>query len=83
MPIRLIDLIAKVPAGVEAKVKKVRDRSRSVIQEALRTECRLVMRTPEDAERNLPGAQVPVEITPGHPVILDDIEFPRDFELIL
>jgi hypothetical protein len=50
MPIRLTDLLAKVPVEVEAKVKRARDQNRSVVQEALRSECRLVMRTSEEAE---------------------------------
>jgi hypothetical protein len=83
MPIRLTDLIARVSPEVETKVKRVRDRTRSVIQEALRTECRLAMRTPEDAEANRPGAQVSVEVAPGHPAVLKNVVFPDDFERIL
>src|SRR5262249_52301208 len=30
-----------------------------------------------------PGAQVPVEIAPGHPAVLDDIVFPDELERIL
>ena len=83
MPIRLTDLIARVPPEVEVRVKRVRDQTRSVLQEALRTECRLAMRTPEDAEENRPGAQVPVEVAPGHPAILANVTFPDDFERIM
>ena len=52
MPIMLADLIARVPSEVEAKVRRVRDRIRPALQEALRSECRLVLRTPEDAANN-------------------------------
>jgi hypothetical protein len=83
MPIKLTDLIARVPADVEAKVRRVRDKARPIVQEALRAECRLVFRTPEESEQNRPGAQVPVEVAPGYPVILQEIMFPDDFERIM
>lgn len=83
MPIRLIDLIAKVPAEVEGQVRRARDQSRSFLQDALRAECRLVMRTPEEAEEKRAGAQVPVDIAPGHPAILKEIEFADDLEIVL
>ncbi|MBE7539338.1 MAG: hypothetical protein HS122_13110 [Opitutaceae bacterium] len=83
MAIYLNDLIGRIPPTVESRVKRVRDQTRSVIQEALRTECRLHMRTPEDAANNRPGAQVPVEVSPGYPAILQAVQFPDDFELIL
>lgn len=83
MPIKLTDLIAKVPPQVEARVKRTRDGSRSVLQDALRAECRLLFRTPEETENNRKGAQVPVEVAPGHPAILRNISFAEDFEHIL
>lgn len=83
MPIKLTDLIARVPTEVEAKVKSVRDQTRSVLQEALRAECRLVLRTPDEAAENRPGAQVPVEVSPGHPAVLKDVMFPDDLERIM
>lgn len=83
MAILLTDLISRVPPAVEQRVRRIRDNTRSVIQDALRAECRLLLRTPAETENNLPGAQVPVEIAPGHPVILTKIEFPDDFERIM
>ncbi len=83
MPIKLTDLIARVPAEVEGQVRQMRDQSRSFLQDALRAECRLVMRTPEDAEEKRAGAQVSVEIAPGHPAILADVTFPDDLESVL
>src|SRR5437867_511894 len=83
MPIKLTNLIARVPPKVEADVHRVRDNTRSVLQEALRAECRLVLRTPEESEENRPGAQVPVEIAAGHPAVLKDVTFPDDFERIM
>ena len=79
MPIRLTDLIARVPPEVEKRVRHVRDQTRSVLQDALRGECRLLLRTPAETEANQPGAQVPVEVAPGHPAILKNISFPDDF----
>jgi hypothetical protein len=79
MPIKLTDLIARVPRDVEAKVQRVRDDARSTLQEALRAECRLMMRTPEETERRRPGAQVP----PGYPLALEKVEFSADITRIL
>jgi hypothetical protein len=41
------------------------------------------MRTPEETEENRQGAQVSVEVAPGHPAILSDVVFPDDFERIM
>jgi hypothetical protein len=81
--IKLTDLLKRVSPDVEVRVRRVRDQSRSVLQEALRTECRLVMRTPDEAENRELGAQVPVEIAPGYPAVLDDVVFPDELERIL
>src|SRR5438876_458868 len=59
------------------------DQTRSVLQEALRTDSRLVLRTPEEAEENRAGARVPAEVTAGHPAILDTVTFADDFERIM
>lgn len=83
MAIKLTDLIARVPTEVEKKVKRVRDQNRSVLQEALRTESRLVMRTPQDTEENRLGAQVPVEVSAGYPIALKSVTFPGDLDLIM
>lgn len=83
MPIKLSDLIARVPPEVEARVQRVREDARSVLQEALKTETRLVMRTPEETAENLQGAHVPVKIVPGHPAVLKAVEFSDDVERIL
>jgi hypothetical protein len=83
VPIKLIDLIARVPAEVEERVRRARDQARPAIQESLRSECRLVLRTPEETARNKLGAQVPIEIAPGYPVALREIAFPDDFDRIL
>jgi hypothetical protein len=83
MPIKLTDLIARVPAEVEARVRRVRDQVRPIVQEALRAECRLVLRTPEETEQKRPGAHVPVEVEAGYPLLLQQIAFPDDFERIM
>jgi hypothetical protein len=83
MPIMLADLIARIPSEVEAKVRRIRDRVRPALQEALRAECRLVLRTPEDAANNRPGAQVPLEVEPGYPVVLKHVQFSDDLARII
>lgn len=50
MAIRLTDLISRVPASVEHRVRRIRDNTRSVIQDALRAECRLLLRTPAETD---------------------------------
>ena len=79
MSILLTDLIARVPLEIEVRVRRVRDQVQKAVRDALREECRLVFRVPTEPS----GAQVPVEISPGHPPILRDIEFPSDFERIM
>jgi hypothetical protein len=83
MSIMLADLISSVPSEVESKVCRVRDQVRAVVQEALRAECRLFLRTREDTEQNRPGAQVPIEVEAGYPLVLKKVAFPNDFEHIL
>jgi hypothetical protein len=68
--IKLTDLIDRVPPEVEAKVRRVRDQVRLVVQQALRAERRLVLRTQEESEQNRSGAQVPIEVAPGYPVVV-------------
>jgi hypothetical protein len=83
MSIMLADLISSVPSEVESQVCLVRNQVRSVVQDALRAECRLFLRTREDSEQNRPGAQVPIEVAPGYPLILRNVTFTDDFERIL
>lgn len=83
MAIRLTDLLDRIPAEVKDEVRRTLAKTRSIVQEALRTECRLVMRTAEEAEENKPGGQVPVEVVPGCPAALKTIVFPDDYEGIL
>jgi hypothetical protein len=42
-----------------------------------------MMRTPKDAEENRQGGQVPVEVSPGHPAVLEDLTFSDDLELFI
>src|SRR5579871_5889762 len=83
MPIDLTDLIARVPAGVETKVRRVRDQVQQAIRDALRAECRLMFRTTEESERRRAGAQVPIEVVPGYPAIVEAVAFDDDLERIL
>jgi hypothetical protein len=53
MPIKLIDLIARVPPEIETRVRRARDQARPILQEALRAECRLVFRTASESEQGL------------------------------
>jgi hypothetical protein len=54
MAIKLTDLFARVPPEVEARVRRARDQARPAVQEALRAECRLVLRTAEETEQKRP-----------------------------
>ena len=83
MAIMLADLLSNVPSDVERKVFRVREQARGLVQNALRAECRLVLRTHEDTEQNRPNAQVPIEVAPGYPLALKNVAFPDDFERIL
>jgi hypothetical protein len=79
MTIRLEELLAKVPPEIEKQVKDTRDGARALIQSALREECKLVMRTPDESRRGKGGAQVPIEVVPGYPECLQGLEFPDDY----
>lgn len=82
MLVRLTTLLEQVPEEVQSIVQRTRDRTRSSLQEALRAECRLAMRTPEEFDQHRAGARVPVEITPGCPAALSSLTFDWDTELI-
>lgn len=83
MAIRLTDLLERIPVEVKDEVRRTLAKNRSIVQEALRTECRLVMRTAEEADENKPGGHVPVEIATGCPTVLKNIAFPDEYEVIL
>jgi hypothetical protein len=83
MSIFLRDLIAAIDPSVEQRVRRTRDRSRAAIQEALRSECRLSMRSADELEEPGSTASVRVEIEPGYPEILEHVEFPDDLEHVL
>jgi len=81
--VRLTALLAKVPKENEKKVKRTLEYTRAAIQESLRAESRLVLRTKDEAQKNKRGAQVPVEVSPGYPAIFDEISFPDDLNMII
>ena len=81
MPVLLIDLLERVPKGVEGRVRAARDRARSVLRDAIRAECRLAMRT--DADDAGVSAQVPIEVSPGYPEALRDVTFPDELLHVL
>lgn len=83
MTILLTDLLRLVPPSVEKQVRTTRNQARSVLQEALRAECRLVLRMPERLEVKHLGAQVPVNIDPAFPAALRSITFPDEIEVIV
>lgn len=83
MAIAVADLISRVPPEAEERVRRVRDQMRATVQDALRSECRLVMRTAEEQAEHRQGAQVPVEIAPGHPAVLDRLILPDDMDMAL
>jgi hypothetical protein len=83
MTIKLRDLIDRIPADVEEKVRRVRDQVQPAVREALRAECRLIFRTPEESAQNRQGAQVPVEVAPGYPAVLKNVQFPDDLQRVM
>lgn len=83
MAITVADLISRVPPETEERVRRVRDQMRATVQDALRSECRLVMRTAEELAEHRQGGQVPVEIAPGHPAVLDRLILPEDMDIAL
>ena len=78
MTISILDLLRRVDPAIESLVKQTRDRNRPILQEALRTECRLAMRTASDSDNNRKQAQVPIDLVPGFPVSLGKLAFNDD-----
>lgn len=83
MAITLNELLERIPREVETRVKSTRERTQSAIRDALRSECRLVFRTPEDTDENRSGASVSVEVAPGHPEVLRGFSYPDDYRIAL
>jgi hypothetical protein len=83
MTISLTSLLQRVPSSVESRVKSTRDRSRAALRDALRTECRLVMRGADEMDERGTLAQVNVEVVPGYPEILKTLTFPDTLEHVL
>lgn len=81
MSVFLIDLLERVPKEVEERVRSARDRSRNVLRDAIRAECRLTMKT--DAEDTGASAQVPIEVAAGYPDALRGVSFPDELRHIL
>lgn len=61
-PVLLIDLLERVSREIEDRVRTARDRSRTVLRDAIRAECRLAMKT--DADDTGASAQVPIDVAP-------------------
>lgn len=83
MPVKLKDLISKVPENTATKVRATRDRARPAIQEALRAECRLVLRMPSETDSHRPAIQVPVSVSAGYPTSLEKIEFQDEASFLI
>jgi hypothetical protein len=83
MAIKLTDLFARVPPKVETRARRARDQARPAVQDAMRAECRLVLRAAEETEQRRSGAQIPIEVSPGYPAVLKEIAFPDDIERIM
>lgn len=64
VPIKLTDLIARVPSEVETKVRRVRERARPALQQALRSECRVLLRTAEESQQSRSGKNY-AEVSPS------------------
>ncbi len=81
MPVLLTDLLKQVPRKVEDRVRAVRDRSRSLLRDAIRAECRLTMKS--EAEELGGSAQVQIEVAPAYPEALRHLTFPDQLQQIL
>ena len=67
MPISIAELLDKVDEGVEVKVRGTRDRARSVLREAVRSETRLTMRSNDEGDEKAHSALVPIEVSSAIP----------------
>src|SRR5438045_984553 len=80
MPIRLADLILRVPADVERRVRETSTRHGPALREAIRSECGFLLQAKRDTDSRRIGAQVPVTVKAGLPASLEDVGFTDDFE---
>jgi len=83
MPTSLNKYICKVPEDTYRRVLWVRDKYRKMIQDTMRDETRLVMRTPMDVERVQAGGQVPVNVVAGMPDGLWKVILPDDLDALM
>src|SRR5205085_493397 len=83
MPIRLADLILRVPADVERRVRETSTRHGPALREAIRSECGFLLQAKRDTDSRRIGAQVPVTVKAGLPASLEDVGFTDDFERVL
>lgn len=83
MSIHFADLLKQVDPEVERRVRETRNRTRSILQEAVRTDCRLVMKSSAESGHNASVAQVSIEIAPGYPAVIEQISFEDDLAPIL
>ena len=79
----LAGLIAHLPDDVERRVRATRERAGPVLRDALRAECRLVLRTPQDAEAGRTAVHVPVAVVPALPVSLQWLDVPDDLYALM
>ncbi len=79
----LAELVLRVPQGVQKRVKDTKDQLRSPIQDALRAECRLLLRTPEEAAMRRGVAQVPISVDPAYPNVIASMEFSESADIIM
>lgn len=77
------ELIAHLPGDAERRVLATRERAGPVLRDALRSECRLVLRTPEDAQAGRAAAHVPVAVVPALPVSLQRLDIPDDLHALM
>ena len=58
MPIRLTELLKQVPRETESRIRKTREATRNIIQELLRSECRLQLKVGQPEGSKDPPAMV-------------------------
>lgn len=77
--ITLKDLLVDAPAEAKVAVTKVRDRTKAVIRDAMRAECRLSMMGVRD-QYGTPTAvgHVPIHVRDGYPAGVETVALPDD-----
>jgi hypothetical protein len=81
MPIKLAELIDKLPSDTAERVKKAKDKHNTRVRNALRHETGLKLNRSDSDSSNANWTSVPIKVVPGVPAELRDFSIPDQHRL--